>query len=278
MPRWLWSLPLLVSCATPLAQSPPMPVPEDPRQRAVTVHPQDLVQARANLEFADEADYATERWPLATIDSIALALATLRTVDSLTRAQLAPDQLFTEEWSTIGVLFGLRESELTRRLRDCVLRVQAAGIPASRIPCWPAIDSALTRIPESRIVEASDSTNRTGFLRILVPVPYNRLRVIEEVRAALRAETNDETRFHVFPEPSFNLHLVERVDRDTMPWRYVIERGYGDCPSGCIYRRYYVYRYDPFTRRAWKEREYGDPYPEPRARPLPADSGASAPK
>ncbi len=276
MPRWLWSLALIASCMSPPAQS--SHVAEALVPRAVTVQPADLVQGRANLEFGDNTDSSVERWPQAPIDSIAEALATLRNVDSLTRAQLAPPDFWTERWSTVGVLISDSESEPMQGLRNCVLRLRSEGIPAARAPCWPVLDSVLVELDGARIIETSDSDYPGAYLRMLVPVPYNRLRIISRIRAAHPVAASDAGRVHPFPEPSFYLSEFERVDRSVQPWQYIIERGYGDCPSGCIYRRYYVYRYDPLTRRAWKEREYGDPYPEPRPRPLPTDSGASTPK
>lgn len=262
---------LLAACATPAAK-PTTAVA--PNRAVIVVQPHDLIHARANLEMAEDADEKVERWPRIVLDSLAEALAALREVDSLTRSQLGPDSFWTSRWSTITGMILQRGSKAAA----CIEAIRPEQIPASRIPCWPSLDSLLLAVEGARIVEASyDPTPQFAF-RVEVPIPYSRLRIIQRIEAAGLSAGIAARDFWVLPEPFFNLHEYERVDRSVMPWRYVITRGYGDCPSGCIHHRYYVYRFDPQTRRAWKETEYGDPYPEPAKQPfrVPPDAGVQS--
>lgn len=235
---------------------------DPPPAPPVTVELQHLVHARANLELDDATDVSVARWPQATLDSIALALATLRDVDSLSRVALGPQEFWTERWSSLAVLVGWVDAPSTRALRGCIARTGAADPRPRRMPCWPTVDSLLRAMDGAYLIDLSADSTRFGHFRLVVPVPYNRWWVMRVLRAPADS-TADPRRIHVTPEPFMNLGEYERVDRRELPWTYTIERGYGDCPGGCIHRRHYVYRYDPRTGRAWKEGEHGDPYPPP---------------
>jgi hypothetical protein len=52
-------------------------------------------------------------------------------------------------------------------------------------------------------------------------------------------------------------------------WRLTFTRGWGDCPSGCIYYRAYTFDYDPRSDRVARVGERGDPYPPPKDEPSP---------
>lgn len=253
----LWTAAMACAPTVPGGTADPTPVAR------VSVELQHLVHARANLEFDDSVNVSAERWPQPVLDSIALALATLQHVDSLSRVQLGPQEHWTELWSTIVVLLGYRDAPSTRALRGCIARTSTAGPRPQRMPCWPAVDSLLLTIAGASLKDLSTDSLSFGHFRIVVPVPVNRWWVMDRLRRLEDSAGADGGRLHVLPEPAMNIHEYERVDRRALPWTYTIVRGYGDCPSGCIHRRYYVYRYDPRTGRAWKEREYGDPYPPP---------------
>ncbi|HEU4558530.1 MAG TPA: hypothetical protein VFS20_11805 [Longimicrobium sp.] len=55
--------------------------------------------------------------------------------------------------------------------------------------------------------------------------------------------------------------MTIRIRQDRATVDLTLTRGWGDCPSGCIHRRTYVFVYNRRTGRVRKVRESGDPVP-----------------
>lgn len=232
-----------------------------PRSHAVLPSAYDVALARKELEGSDDVLFV----PAAQRDSLARAFAALRRVDSLSAAELGEyhaDRTHSEILLRVGV--PSRDSTV-RQLSDSL--AQCAGIrPGSTVwngqdgvpfprTCWSALERALAPVLDASVIAAGYSEH---LLWLVVTVPPT----VDRYALARRMEEYTGLS-HVLPNSDLGGGTSRELLREGRVWRFRFTRGYGDCPSGCIYSRIYEYRYDTRTGRAWKHSESGDPYPPP---------------
>lgn len=253
----------LVATAACIASCTPSP-PAQPHADTPTAH--DSLLARAILE--EEGVNARRVDPLylqgPVLDSVARALAAFRQVDTALTRYLG-DSSVDRRLLRIGFAVGLSRGA-DSVLQDSLLRCAAAprSMPPGRpddttrsrpLPrgCWPELDATLQglRIPSVRISQLF--TQGVSWVEVEAPVPLNR----EVLFRLITTRTG-----HGVADPGGR--LLFDLERSDSLWTFTYGRGYGDCPSGCIYYHYYDYLYSPRTGRAWKHGEHGDPWPPPK--------------
>jgi hypothetical protein len=210
------------------------------------------------------------------LDSVARAVAALRVVDTaLTR--ILGDSSVDGTLSEIGFVVGLSRG-VDSVLQDSLLRCASSARPSRadvpddttrgrRLPrgCWPQLDTALHGLGITSVRVSQLAPEGLSWVVVEAPMPLNR----EVLLARITKRTG-----HGVGGPTGGLPF-SLVRRDSL-WTFTFSRGYGDCPSGCVYHRYYEYQYSPRESRAWKHGEHGDPWPPPNGKVIGGEGPRSA--
>lgn len=224
----------------------------------------DRLVARSFLEPMEFSIFLS----VAQRDSMALALASLRVADSMLGATLA--------WSgnrgmeSLSIMLNPegpqgQDSTFNRRLGECASAVQdtfvpyrgGAGFSPRALPkgCWPALDSALV------ILLDVDVSIIHWFHSGLMGVGVSTDEPVD--RYALASYLGRKLGVRVWPGVLMTKWPPLDFKRVAEGWQFTLMRGYGDCLSGCIHRRYFPFLYDPSTGTVTKLPEHGDPWPPP---------------
>lgn len=246
---------------------------QNPARDAIVVTDTDRLVARSLLEPIDSTMFVS----IPQRDSLARAVAHLRSADSLLNVILSDDGA---KWlESVQILLGFggpgrRDSTFIRQLGACADAVQdtfvpyrgGAGFSKRVLPdgCWPALDSALATLPHAEVSLYGWSYHGSMSVEVFTDEPVYRYALAEYLRERLGEVVASNSMLNSWPPINF-----ERVNEG---WLFTLMRGYGDCPSGCIHRRYYPFLYDPSTGGVTKLPERGDPWPPPLPKPFEVDT------
>jgi len=160
---------------------------------------------------------------------------------------------------------GVLDSTFTRRIGACAGAVQdtfvpnqgGAGFSRRVLPegCWPALDSALSILPDATVRIAYWFYGGLMSVEVSTAGPVHRHALASYLRRRLG--------LRVVPNSTYNRWPPVDFERVAQGWQFTLMRGYGDCLSGCAYRRYFPFLYVPSTGRVKKLPEHGDPWPPP---------------
>lgn len=99
------------------------------------------------------------------------------------------------------------------------------------------------------------SLNGDTFIKLEFRKPLNLDHVIKEYKSIneyINVFKNDTV-----GGPDTNIFLKDKGEQ----WEFAFSRGWGDCPSGCIHFRYFIFLFDRVTGKITKLEEKGDPLP-----------------
>jgi len=279
-PIALMAVCLAAGCATASIRPAPNREPEPGPAPRIVVTDADRLVARSLLEPIDSTTIFIS---IPQRDSLALAVAHLRSADSLLNVMLGEDGA---KWlESVQILLGFsgpgrRDSSFIRELGTCAGAVPdtfvpyrgGAGFSRRALPagCWPTLDSALAILPHAEVSLYGWSHLGSMSIEVFTDEPVYRYALAEYLRERLGEVVASNSMLNSWPPIDF-----ERVDEG---WLFTLMRGYGDCPSGCIHRRYYPFLYDPSTGRVITLPERGDPWPPPQPKRFDGDTLTAPPE
>lgn len=220
------------------------------RQLPVVVSPDStrLAEARGLLQDVDTALFLDER----DLHEVAIALRRVRARHPVIR----------------GIGAGPRPDRVDVLLADSAAAIVLARFAAGTLDHSGVASTGFSRIDSVSAVLGARTTRqwvlfgRLAFLSPEIPgwVNVHRAGALYEQLPEVRSAP-----WWLDPVGYSGGHI--QLQRIPGGWRLTFTRGWGDCPSGCIYYRAYTFDYDPRSGRVAKVGESGDPYPPPGDEP-----------